>query len=120
MTSSTSDLTMVPNAPPMMIPTARSSTLPRSAKALNSLSMTSPGSGWVISGSGLHRLTGRTPFGEAPREKPNVSETTGPQQAHGDCGAQTGLTVHDQRSVTGKFLKPCLELGYRHIPRPGD
>src|SRR5580765_2217625 len=33
---STSDLTMVPNAAPMMTPTARSTTLPLKAKLLNS------------------------------------------------------------------------------------
>ena len=39
MTSSTSDLTMVPNAPPMMMPTAKSTTFPRMANALNSLNI---------------------------------------------------------------------------------
>src|SRR5574338_1148613 len=38
-TSSTSDFTIVPNAPPMMIPMAMSSTLPRMMNALKSLSM---------------------------------------------------------------------------------
>jgi hypothetical protein len=38
-TSSTSDDTMAPNAAPMMTPMARSTTLPRSAKSLNSLNM---------------------------------------------------------------------------------
>ena len=39
MTSLTSELTIVPNAAPMMMPTAMSSTLPRMANSLNSLSM---------------------------------------------------------------------------------
>ena len=37
MMSSTSDLTMVEKAAPMMMPTAMSTTLPRSANSLNSL-----------------------------------------------------------------------------------
>jgi len=39
MTSFTIDLTIVPNAPPIMIPTAMSITLPLTAKSLNSLIM---------------------------------------------------------------------------------
>jgi hypothetical protein len=35
-TSLTSDETILPNAAPMMMPTAMSTTLPRTAKALNS------------------------------------------------------------------------------------
>ena len=38
-TSLTSELTILPNAPPMTIPTAMSITLPRIANALNSCSM---------------------------------------------------------------------------------
>jgi hypothetical protein len=39
MTSSTRDLTMVPKAAPMMMPTAMSATLPHIANSLNSLNM---------------------------------------------------------------------------------
>ena len=39
MTSFTSDVVILPNAAPMMTPTAMSTTLPRIAKSLNSLSM---------------------------------------------------------------------------------
>src|SRR5262245_42888039 len=39
MTSLTSEVTIVPNAAPMMTPTARSTTLPRMMNVLNSLSM---------------------------------------------------------------------------------
>jgi hypothetical protein len=35
-TSATSELTIFPNAPPMMTPTARSTTFPRMANVLNS------------------------------------------------------------------------------------
>jgi hypothetical protein len=38
-TSSTRLLTMVPKAPPMMMPTAMSTTLPRMAKVLNSFNI---------------------------------------------------------------------------------
>jgi len=37
MTSATSELTIPPNAPPMMTPTARSTTLPRAMKSLKPL-----------------------------------------------------------------------------------
>ncbi len=39
MMSFTSELTMLPNAAPMMTPTARSATLPRNANSLNSSRM---------------------------------------------------------------------------------
>src|SRR5689334_8563571 len=42
MMSLTSELTMVPKAAPMITPKARSMTLPRIAKSLNSLSMVPP------------------------------------------------------------------------------
>src|SRR5690349_14004545 len=38
-TSLTNEVTIFPNAPPMMIPTARSSTFPRIANVLNSFNM---------------------------------------------------------------------------------
>ena len=40
--SSTSDLTMVEKAAPMMMPTAMSTTLPRRANSLNSFSIAAP------------------------------------------------------------------------------
>ena len=42
MMSSTSDETIAPNAAPMMMPIARSTTLPFSANSLNSFSMAAP------------------------------------------------------------------------------
>jgi len=42
MMSSVSEVAILPNAAPMMTATARSSTLPRAMKALNSLSMDAP------------------------------------------------------------------------------
>src|SRR3954464_5805910 len=89
MTSSTNDFTMVPNAPPMMMPTARSSTLPRNAKALNSLSM-----GFPEQGSGLrayHRASRRSPLGKAAAEEANVVEASGPEQAHRNRRARSGV-----------------------------
>src|SRR5262245_7150863 len=49
-TSSTRELTILPKAAPIMMPTAMSMTLPRIANSLNSLSMDPPGS---------HRRLGR-------------------------------------------------------------
>ncbi|MGQ0522595.1 MAG: hypothetical protein ACT4P8_02910 [Betaproteobacteria bacterium] len=44
MTSLTSESTILPNAAPMMMPTAMSTTLPRMANSLNSFSMKPPSS----------------------------------------------------------------------------
>src|SRR5580765_8025707 len=57
MMSATSDATMVPNAAPMMMPTAMSITLPRIANSLNSFSITDPP---------LIRWMGRGPAGLQP------------------------------------------------------
>ena len=68
MTSSTSDFTMVPKAPPMMMPTARSTTLPRIANSLNSLSIAACLRSW--DGTELPPdISGECPAARRPRLK---------------------------------------------------
>src|SRR5882724_7919972 len=54
-TSLTSEVTILPNAAPMMRPTARSTTLPRIAKSRNSFSISHPldRAHRIIAGSGI-------------------------------------------------------------------
>src|SRR3954464_9687588 len=92
MTSSTNDLTMVPNAPPMMMPTAKSSTLPRSAKALNSLSIGESrdevATGYIDESPLSRALEGpaaRLPLGEAAGKLTHLAEAAGSKQARRDC-----------------------------------
>src|SRR5574340_1616289 len=55
MMSLTSEVTMAPNAPPMITPMARSTTLPRMMKVLNSLNMMIPS--WVVGRRDFYHCT---------------------------------------------------------------
>src|SRR6185295_15344116 len=130
-TSSTSDFTMVPNAPPMMIPTARSSTFPRMTKALNSLSIEGPG--WRFTGYtsrptpaqqpvllynlvlDLDREPGRTPFREPSGEHPDVAEPPRPEQTRGHRRTRSGLAVHDQRPVPRDLPESLLQVAQGQV-----
>src|SRR5260221_711621 len=56
-TSLTSEVTILPNAAPMMSPTARSTTLPRIAKSRNSFSMSPPWTAFIEPVPARHRAS---------------------------------------------------------------
>ncbi len=127
MTSLTIDVTILPNAAPMMIPIAMSRTFPFRANSLNSLSISSLLC-WLGPGRGLlSRLTtgpsGRTPWRRRPGDRagrPNYGRSCLSHQPRGAmatlfCGR--GAPDSTQRSGVGQppgWATSCLEASVGH------